>query len=74
MDDLKLKTVVQGEIDNALGYIESETTEERRKAINYYNRSFYGNEVEGRSTIVTGEVAEAVDARFTCLAESLYPR
>jgi hypothetical protein len=29
MDDLKLKTVVQGEIDNALGYIESETTEER---------------------------------------------
>jgi hypothetical protein len=39
MDDLKLKTVVQGEIDNALGYIESETTEERRKAINYYNRS-----------------------------------
>jgi hypothetical protein len=63
MDDLKLKTVVQGEIDNALGYIESETTEERRrKAINYYNRSFYGNEVEGRSTIVTGEVAEAVDA------------
>jgi hypothetical protein len=62
MDDLKLKTVVQAEIDNALGYIESETTEERRKAINYYNRAFYGNEVEGRSTIVTGEVAEAVDA------------
>jgi hypothetical protein len=46
-----------------LGYIESETTEERRRrAINYYNRAFYGNEVEGRSTIVTGEVAEAVDA------------
>jgi hypothetical protein len=56
-----------------LGYIESETTEERRKAINYYNRSFYGNEVEGRSTIVTGEVAEAVDAALTCPAESLYP-
>ena len=62
MDDLKLKTVVQAEIDNALGYIETETTEERRKAINYYNRAPYGNEVEGRSTIVTGEVAEAVDA------------
>jgi hypothetical protein len=67
MDDLKLKTVVQGEIDNALGYIESETTEERRKAINYYNRAFYGNEVEGRSTIVTGEVAEAVDAALPSL-------
>jgi hypothetical protein len=71
MDDLKLKTVVQGEIDNALGYIESETTEERRKAINYYNRAFYGNEVEGRSTIVTGEVAEAVDAALPPCCVSL---
>ena len=67
MDDLKLKTVVQSEIDNALGYIETETTEERRKAINYYNRAPYGNEVEGRSTIVTGEVAEAVDAALPAL-------
>ena len=67
MDDLKLKTVVQSEIDNALGYIESETIEERRKAINYYNRAPYGNEVEGRSTIVTGEVAEAVDAALPAL-------
>jgi hypothetical protein len=67
MDDLKLKTVIQAEIDGALGYLESETTEERRKAINYYNRSFYGNEVEGRSTIVTGEVAEAVDSALPAL-------
>ena len=67
MDELKLKAVVQSEIDNALGYIETETTEERRKAINYYNRAPYGNEVEGRSTIVTGEVAEAVDAALPAL-------
>jgi len=67
MDDLKLKTVIQGEIDNALGYLETETTEERRKAINYYNRAPYGNEVEGRSTIVTGEVAEAVDSALPAL-------
>ena len=61
MQELDLRAVLDNEIDNALGYINSETTEERRKAIKYYNREFYGNEVEGRSTIVTGEVAEAVD-------------
>jgi hypothetical protein len=61
MDDIRLKGILDSEIDNSLGYINTETTEERRKAIRYYNRDNYGNEVEGRSTIVTGEVAEAVD-------------
>ena len=61
MDDIRLKGILDNEIDNALGYINTETTEDRRKAVRYYNRDFYGNEVEGRSTIVTGEVAEAVD-------------
>jgi F0F1-type ATP synthase membrane subunit b/b' len=61
MTEIELKQVVQSEIDNAIGYLETETTEARRKAIQYYNRENFGNEVEGRSTIVTGEVAEAVD-------------
>ena len=61
MQELDLRAILDNEIDNALGYITTETTEERRKAIKYYNREAYGNEVEGRSTIVTGEVAEAVD-------------
>ena len=61
MQELDLRAILDNEIDNALGYINTETTEERRKAIKYYNREAYGNEVEGRSTIVTGEVAEAVD-------------
>jgi len=67
MTEIELKQVVQSEIDNAIGYIETETTEARRKAIEYYNRDFYGNEVEGRSTIVTGEVAEAVDSALPAL-------
>ena len=61
MQELDLRAILDNEIDNALGYITTETTEERRKAIKYYNREAYGNEVEGRSTIVTGEVAEAID-------------
>jgi hypothetical protein len=61
MEEIKLKSIIEAEIQNALGYIETETTEQRRKALQFYNREPYGNEIEGRSGIVTGEVAEAVD-------------
>ena len=61
MDDGKLKSILENEIDNAIGYLDSETTEARTKALEYYLRQPYGNEVEGRSQIVTGEVAEAID-------------
>jgi predicted GNAT family acetyltransferase len=61
MDNNQLKGILDAEIDNSLGFIETETTDARRKALEYYNREPYGNEVEGRSSIVTGEVAEVVD-------------
>ena len=61
MDDNKLKGILDSEIENSIGFVETETTDDRSKAINYYNREPYGNEVEGRSSIVTGEVAEVVD-------------
>jgi hypothetical protein len=67
MEELTLKAIVEAEIDNAIGYIETETVEQRAKAIEYYNRDPFGNEVEGRSQIVTGEVAEAIDGALPAL-------
>jgi len=61
MDEGRLKSILASEIDNAIGYLDSETTEARAKALEYYLRQSYGNEVEGRSQVVTGEVAEAID-------------
>lgn len=61
MDDGKVKGIIKNEVENALGYTSTETTEARRKAVQFYSRDPYGTEVEGRSQIVTGEVAEAVD-------------
>ena len=61
MQEFDLQAIIENEIDNAIGYINTETVEERRNALMSYNREPYGNEVEGRSTIVTGEVAEAID-------------
>lgn len=61
MDSGQIKGILDNEIDNAIGFIETETTEARRKALDFYLRNPYGNEIEGRSQIVTGEVAEAID-------------
>lgn len=61
MDDQRLKAIVDQEINAAIGYIESETTTQRRKSLEAYLRKPYGTETEGRSSIVTGEVAEVVD-------------
>ena len=61
MDESKLKAILDSEIWSALGFIQSETTAERQQALEYYLRRPYGNEVEGKSQVVTGEVAEAVD-------------
>lgn len=61
LSDDEIKSLVNSEIDNAIGYLETETTEQRADAMNAYLRNPYGNEVEGQSQIVTGEVAESVD-------------
>jgi len=53
MDEGRLKSILASEIDNAIGYLDSETTEARAKALEYYLRQPYGNEVEGRSQVVT---------------------
>ena len=60
-DENKLKSILDSEIDDAIGYLETETTDERQKALEYYLGEPYGNEVEGKSQIITREVAEAVD-------------
>jgi len=48
MQEFDLQAILDNEIDNAIGYINTETVEERRNALMSYNREPYGNEVEGR--------------------------
>ena len=63
----ELKSILQAELDDAIGYIESETVEQRKVALQYYLRQPLGNETEGKSQIVTGEVAEAIDGALPSL-------
>ena len=67
MSQNELKSILQAEIDDAIGFIESETVEQRKQALQAYLRQPYGNETEGKSQIVTGEVAEAIDGALPSL-------
>ena len=60
-DNREIINLIESHIDDSLGYISTETSKERQTALEFYMREPYGNEVEGRSQIVTGEVAEVVD-------------
>ena len=53
MNQNKLKALLESEIDASIGYVQSETTDQRQEALDFYLRQPYGNEVEGRSQIVT---------------------
>lgn len=66
-DDRELQNLVQEGIDDAISYIDADISTERGDALKYYLRMPYGNEVEGRSQVVTGEVAEAVDGAMPAL-------
>ena len=57
----ELVNIIGSHVDDSLGFIATETSLGRQKSLEYYLREPYGNEVEGRSQIVTAEVAEAVD-------------
>lgn len=67
MSQNELKSILQAEIDDAIGYVESETVEQRKQALQAYLRQPYGTEIEGKSQIVTGEVAEAIDGALPSL-------
>ena len=61
MTEEELKQLVDDHITSAISYVNEEVQAERETALDYYLRKPYGNEVLGKSKIVTGEVAEAVD-------------
>ena len=62
MDDYQLSTIVSSEITDALNHFDSEYSQERIRAMDFYMGEPLGNEVEGRSSVVSTEVADTVEA------------
>ena len=61
MDKLEFQALLRNEIQNAHGYYDNEYGIDRIKAMDYYMGEKYGNEQEGRSQVVTTEVADTIE-------------
>jgi hypothetical protein len=60
-DDAKLLAVLTQEETDSVGYYTSEIADQQEQALKYYRGDQFGDEVEGRSTVVSRDVAEVID-------------
>jgi len=61
MDDTEFQQVVRGEIQQAIGYHDTELQKDRIDAMNYYLGEPLGNEIEGRSSVVATETSDVIE-------------
>jgi hypothetical protein len=61
MTDSELRAVLSAEIDGAVAHLGGELAEQRRKALDYYLGEPFGNEIEGRSRVVSTDVADTIE-------------
>jgi len=62
MDNGRLKGICEAKLNNALGWVGGLLSKERQAALEYYRGDLFGNEQEGRSKVVSRDVAEAIDS------------
>lgn len=72
LDEGQIKGVIQREIEDALGGLGSELSEERRRAIQFYYGRPFGNEIEGRSTVVLEDVRDTIEWAMPSLMKMLF--
>lgn len=62
MNESELKAIVGARLQDALGYDADELTDQRSDAWERYLGEAYGDEVEGRSSVISRDVMETVEA------------
>jgi hypothetical protein len=67
MDEKSLVSIIQAHRRDSLGYEDGDLSQERATAMNHYHGRPYGNEVEGRSAVVSRDLAEAVDGAMPAI-------
>jgi len=61
MTESELKSILAAEIADSLAHLGGELAEQRRKALRYYLGEPFGNEVEGRSKVVSTDVSDTIE-------------
>ena len=62
MDEYKLKALIASEIQTSMGYLGGELTEQRTKSLEYYFGEPFGNEQDGRSQVISTDVADTIES------------
>ena len=57
----KLKAIINSEINNSIGFMGSNLTSQRKKSMEYYMGDKLGTEIDGRSQVVSTDVADTVE-------------
>jgi hypothetical protein len=61
LDDTELLAIIRAHRDDSLGVEDGDLSDDRAGALDHYHGRPYGNEQEGRSAIVSRDLAEAID-------------
>jgi len=69
MSDTRLRAIVSREIQQAVDYIDGEIGEDRRAALDLYYGEPLGNEVEGRSAVISTDVQDTIESAMPALME-----
>lgn len=67
MDDIEFQSIVVSEVQNALGFYDTEYARDRIRLHDYYMAEPLGNEQEGRSQVVSTEVADTIEMMMPSL-------
>ena len=61
ISDTELRFIINNEINNALGFMGGELSNQRKKSIEYYLGEKLGNEIDGRSQVVSTDVSDTIE-------------
>ena len=62
LSDPKLRSLLSNQIENALGYLGGQLSQSRRKSLEYYLGDKLGTEIDGRSQVVSTDVADTIES------------
>ena len=57
----EIRVILHSEINGALGYLGGQLSEQRKKSIEYYLGEKLGTEIDGRSQVVSTDVADTIE-------------
>ena len=59
--ELELKNIISQEINNSMGYMGGNLSSQRKKSLEYYMGEPLGTEIDGRSQVVSTDVADTIE-------------